>query len=83
MTSQEFKDEWQSRLYDASYRYSLALKELHDSNPWPEHPAVEDALSTLATELWDQCFSQSEILRAYRGAIESLPHYTAGREYRP
>jgi len=27
------RDQWQTSLYEASHRYSIALKELHQTNP--------------------------------------------------
>ena len=32
------------------------------------------------TELWDKGFSQSEISRAFEGAIADMPRYAAGEE---
>ncbi len=80
---QQARDAWQTRLYEASHRYAVCLKELHATNPWPELPALENAISTLATELWDYCFSQTEIKTALHGAVADLPGYTAGNEFRP
>ena len=77
------RDEWQTALYEASYRYSVALKELHRTNPWPEHPALANAIDTLATELWDRCFRASEISVAFQSAIDGLPGYTGGNDIRP
>ena len=76
-------DEWQTRLDEATYRLSVALRELHDTNPWPNHPVLEQALNTLATELWDRCFSLTEIREAFEAAAADLPRYAAGQEVRP
>lgn len=76
-------DEWQTTLYEASYRYSVALKELHQTNPWPEHPALANAINMLATELWDRYFRASAIAAAFESAIAGLPVYTAGDDIRP
>lgn len=80
---QAARDEWQTRLYEASYRLSVALRELNDTNPWPEHPVLEQAINTLATELWDRCFPLSEIKKAFEAAAADLPRYAAGQEVRP
>jgi hypothetical protein len=77
------EDQWQSALYEATHRYSLALQELHKTNPWPEHPVLANAINTLSTELWDRCFSASEIAAAFQSAIDGLPSYTAGDDIRP
>ena len=80
---QNARDEWQTSLQEAIYRVSASLKELHETNPWPEHPVLEAAINTLATELWDCCFSQTEIRTAFEKAISELPRYAAGEEIRP
>jgi hypothetical protein len=80
---QDANDQWQTDLYEAANRFSLSLKALHDTNPWPENPVLEQAINTLATELWDCCFSQTEIRTAFEAAIADLPRYAAGEEIRP
>jgi len=77
------RDQWQTALYDASYRFSVALRELNDSNPWPEQPVLGQAINTLATELWDRCFSLTEIKTAFEEAAADLPRYAGGQEFRP
>lgn len=77
------RDEWQTALYEASYRFSIALEELHRTNPWPENAVIGQAINTLATELWDRCFSVTEIATAFRDAAADLPRYAAGDEVRP
>jgi len=77
------RDEWQTALYEASYRYSVALKELHQTDPWPDHPVLAIAINTLATELWNRCFRASDISAAFQSAIVGLPAYTAGDYIRP
>jgi hypothetical protein len=76
-------DNWQTALSEASYRYSLALKELHDTNPWPDIPVLANAINTLCNELWDRCFSVTEITSAFEDAAADLPRYSAGHEVRP
>jgi hypothetical protein len=76
-------DDWQTALWEASYRYSLALKELHDTNPWPDIPVLANAINMLGTELWDRCFSVTEITSAFKDAAADLPRYSAGHEVRP
>lgn len=79
---QRARDEWQTRLYEAVHRLSVSLRELHETNPWPDQPVLEQAMSTLATELWGRCFSQSEIMAALEQAAADLPRYTAGQDVR-
>ena len=80
---QATRDDWQTRLHEASYRFSETVRELHDANPWPECPVLGQAINTLATELWDKCFSLSEIRKALELAAADLPRYAAGQEIRP
>ena len=77
------RDQWQTALYEASYRFSVALRELNDSNPWPEQPVLGQAINTVATELWDRCFSLTEIKTAFEAAAADLPRYTGEQEFRP
>lgn len=80
---QSERDDWQRRLSNAPYDLSVILRELHDTNPWPQHAVLENAMNTLVTELWDRCFSQTEIREAFEKAIADLPRYAAGDEIRP
>lgn len=77
------REHWQTALYEASYRYSLAVNELHKTNPWPDNPVLAQAINTLATELWDRSFSVTEITSAFREAAADLRRYAAGDEVRP
>ncbi|WP_370677526.1 hypothetical protein [Pleomorphomonas sp. PLEO] len=80
---QAAKDAWQATLYDTVYEFSVALKKLHETNPWPEYQVVPMAIDTLATELWDRCFSLTEITTAFVDAAADLPRYAGGKEVRP
>lgn len=80
---QAARDDWQTALYEASYRYSLALKELHKTNPWPDNPVLAQAINTLGTELWDCSFDVTEIASAFLEAAADLPRFAAGDEVRP
>ena len=51
----------------------MALKELRNTNPWPERHVLANALQTLATELWDRCLSAKESTAAFQAAIDDLP----------
>ena len=80
---QAANDAWQTTFHEAAYRFSVALKELHQTNPWPETPVLAPAINLLATELWDRCFSLTEITSALKDAAADLPRYAAGEEVRP
>ena len=73
---------WQTELYDTAYRFSVALKELHRTNPWPENSVLDQVMNLVATELWDRCFSLAEISSAMIAAAADLPRYTAGQSVR-
>jgi hypothetical protein len=81
--NQTARDAWQTRLLEASYQYSVALRELNDTNPWPDNPVLGQAINTLATELWDRSFSLTEIRAALEEASADLPRYAAGQDVRP
>jgi hypothetical protein len=80
---QVVKDDWQTALYEAAYRFSVSVKELHETNPWPENGALHQVIDLLATELWDRCFGLTEITSALSDAAEGLPRYAAGEEFGP
>jgi hypothetical protein len=77
------RDEWQTQLNEAVYRFSVSLRDLNDTNPWPENSVLGRAINTLATELWDRCFGLTEIRTALAEAATDLPRYATGEEYRP
>jgi hypothetical protein len=81
--NQTARDEWQTQLYEAAYRFSVCLRELNDTNPWPDNRVLGQAINTLATELWDRCFSLTAIRTAFKDAADDLPRYAAGQEIRP
>jgi hypothetical protein len=79
---QDREDEWQSRLGSVVYQFGLALKELQESNPWPDLPVLPHAMNDLMTELWDHGFSQTQIRKAFADAVADMPRYAAGKEVR-
>jgi hypothetical protein len=82
-SSEEQSEQWQSEWMKAVYRLASTLKHLEQENPWPERPLLPQAMDYLMTELWDRCFSQTQIRQAFDLAIANLPTYTAGEEVRP
>jgi len=81
-TNQAQRDEWQSRWLDEVHRLVSTLKELDQSNPWPEQPLLPQAMNYLMTELWDRGFSQTQIRTAFNDAVADMPRYSAGEEVR-
>jgi len=82
-TKQAANDAWQTAFHEAAYRFSVSLKELHQTNPWPETQVLAPAINLLATELWDRCFSLTEITSALKDAATDLTRYAAAQELRP
>lgn len=72
---------WEGRCIEAAYRFGLECRELRNTNPY-EISALETIMGDLATELWDQGFSQTEIKVAFEQAISGLIRYAAGEEQR-
>lgn len=85
MTDDNQEIQWVSQFAAVTCRFAVQCRELHESNPYGEGltaPPLQRIISHLATELWDERFSQSEIITAFKNAIEQLPHYAAGEERR-
>jgi hypothetical protein len=76
------EDAWQMRFSNALTTFGLALYDLHHTNPWPQHPAVDKAMSHVATDLWKHGFSVTEIRSALERATADLVTYAAGEEKR-
>ena len=68
---------------NAVYDFATIVKEAHETNPWPDRPILPQAINYLMTELWDRCFSQTEIREAFEAAVSDMPRYAAGDEVRP
>lgn len=79
-TDQE--DAWQMRYANILEGFGIALYDLHHTNPWPERPALNLAISDIACDLWKRGFSETEIRAAYEFALAGLPNYTAGQDKR-
>lgn len=76
-------DEWQGRGLSAVQEFAGTLRDLHNSNPWPDLQVLPQALVYLMTELWDRGFTQTQIRQGFEDALAELPRYTAGEEVRP
>jgi hypothetical protein len=77
------EDQWQDKLLNASHQFGLAIRELHETNPWPSSPVLHHAINDLMTELWDHGFSQTDIRAAFLQAIADMPRYTGNQDVRP
>jgi len=86
MTDAEQEVPWEVHQVTASANFGLRCRELQESCPYSTDelgsPVLTRIIEHLATELWDQSFSQTEIISAFRAAIRDLPRYTAGEERR-
>ena len=76
------EDRWQVQSMAVVQQFGEALRELHQSNPWPDLPLLPKAMNHLMTELWDHGFSQTEIREAFQDAVADMPRYAAGDEVR-
>jgi hypothetical protein len=76
------EDQWQDQSMAAVHQFGLALKALHQTNPWRDLPLLPRAMNHLMTELWDHGFSQTEIREAFEEAVADMPRYAAGEEGR-
>lgn len=77
ITEQAANDAWQTAFDEAASRFSVSLKELHQTNPRPETQVLAPAINLLATELWNRCFSMTEVTSALNDAAADLPRYAA------
>jgi hypothetical protein len=86
VTNKEQQIPWEGQLTQASFEFGLRCRQLHETNPYGADerlpPVLVQVMSHLATELWDQRFSQSEIKAAFERAFEGLTTYCAGEERR-
>jgi hypothetical protein len=77
---------WEGLVWGAAGRFSERCRELHDTNPYTDLPDLPPALShlmvVLATDLWDDHFSQTEIRAAFEAALTALGPYAAGEDRR-
>lgn len=82
MDPKDPQDAWQMRFSNTLTTFGLALYDLHHTNPWPQFPAIDKALSDVATDLWKNGFSKTEIRKAFEDAIAAVGPYAAGEEKR-
>lgn len=81
MTDGRTDEPWEGRLYLAAYNFGMECANLRNNNPY-KLSALDEIISTLATELWDRGFSQSEIRNALHAGDTVLKTYCAGEERR-
>ena len=72
--------QWRQQASQAAWALVSKCADLHTSNP--NEPVLDFFINTLMTELWDIGFSQSEIRKAFEGAVADMPRYSAGQEQR-
>ena len=76
-------DRLMSAAHDAAHDFSQACRRTRAANPFPEVEVLPMMINTLMTELWDRCFSQTEIRQAFEEALADMNRYAAGDERRP
>jgi hypothetical protein len=67
----------------AAYNFGVACATFRDTSPFPQVVPLDVIINALMTELWDRCFSQSEIRAAFEDALADMNRYAAGEERRP
>ena len=73
---------WEGRYTSVVHEFALQCRKLRDTNPY-DLSALEEIAIFLATELWDQGFSQTEIRKAFELASgDLLTSYGAGEDRR-
>jgi hypothetical protein len=73
--------ELESICLGAALAFARACREFKEGHP--DNPdLLEQMINYLMTELWDNCFSQSDIGTAFERAILDMPRYAAGQEKR-
>jgi len=83
LDSDDPKDAWQLRASTTVYNFGVALRELHDSNPWPDQPVLPRAMNhlmpsygiiTLAKQKYEKLSRQpQQICRDMQAATRSGP----------
>lgn len=61
---------------------ATGCRKMQADHPNQATSTMDVVIGDLVTELWDQGFSQTEILRAFQTAMDALPSYAAGHERR-
>jgi hypothetical protein len=86
MTGTDEEVPWEAHEIAACDNFGLRCRELQESCPYSidelGSPVLTRIMTHLATDLWDQSFSQAEIISAFEAAIRDLPRYAAGEERR-
>ncbi len=79
-----YENAWESECAREAGKFADVCRQLADEiPPYIETPGLNWLMSDLMSDLWDNCFSQTEIRSAFQQAIDELPGYGAGEERRP
>lgn len=71
------------RAHKAAFDFGNECARFRDNYKEKDVVPLESIINTLMTELWDKCFSQSEIRFAFESALADMNRYAAGHERRP
>ena len=85
MSDEQEEVPWELRYVITSQVFGQECARLRNTYPYPivpPHTALSQIIRHMATELWDQNFSLSEIRQAFDYALTDLPRYAAGYERR-
>lgn len=85
MAGDELTDEerWLSGAYDAVAQLAECCGKLRVADTPGTKKPLNLVMNYLMTELWDRCFTQAEIRKAFMAALDDMNRYAAGEEQRP
>jgi hypothetical protein len=81
MSDPDKATERQTHFMSLTEKFAHDCAELKAGNPY-EWPPLTIIMNWLATELWDNHFSVSEIRSAFEAPAADIPRYAAGEERR-
>lgn len=76
------KEAAEAAAINAAWAFGEACAAYRDADPYRRGAPLDMMMNTLMTELWDRCFSQTEIRAAFQSALDDMNRYAAGQERR-
>jgi hypothetical protein len=80
--SDDSQESWEALLFEAPHQFAEACSDLRNISPLRAE-SLDQMMNTLMTELWDRCFSQTQIRTSFLNALSDMNRYAAGEEIRP
>ena len=75
----DLSDNARQQAINAAAMFADACAKLRDG---PQPLPLDEVINGLMAELWDNCFSQTEIWTAFLGALDNVNLHAAGEERR-